>query len=242
MASAIRQSNHQPLDDLAKKFNLTVGELPLASATDPLGAFANSQDVRTALFQLRPGELSQPIQTPQGFAIVTPKDIQAAHQGTFAESRSRVLADYQQEKSLELAKSKAEELAKLAKGGEPFDKAAKSLNLDVKTSESLSRTGSIPDVGSGQLLDAAFTMPVGQVSDASNVTGNWLVYRVAAHEPVNDAAVVLQADQIRQQLLLSKQKAAFEAFRVALEDRLKKEGRLVINADAMKRLTGSKSS
>jgi peptidyl-prolyl cis-trans isomerase D len=242
MASAIRQSNHQALDDLAKKFNLTVGELPLASATDPLGAFANSQDVRTALFQLRPGELSQPIQTPQGFAIVTPKDIQAAHQGTFAESRSRVLADYQQEKSLELAKSKAEELAKLAKGGEPFDKAAKSLNLDVKTSESLSRTGSIPDVGSGQLLDAAFTMPVGQVSDASNVTGNWLVYRVAAHEPVNDAAVVLQADQIRQQLLLSKQKAAFEAFRVALEDRLKKEGKLVINADAMKRLTGSKSS
>jgi peptidyl-prolyl cis-trans isomerase D len=242
MASAIRQSNHQPLDDLAKKFNLTLDELPLASATDPLASFANSQDVRSAVFQLRPGELSQPIQTPQGFAIVTPKDIQAAHQGTFAEARSRVLADYQQEKSLELAKSKAEELARLAKGGEPFDKAAKSLNLDVKTSESLSRTGSIPDVGSGQLLDAAFSMPVGQVSDAKNVTGNWLVYRVAAHEPVNDAAVVLQADQIRQQLLQSKQRAAFEAFRVALEDRLKKEGKLVINADAMKRLTGSRSS
>jgi len=242
LASAIRQSNHQPLEDLAKKFNLTVGELPLASVTDPLAAFANSQEVRTAVFQLRPGELSQPLQTPQGFAIVTPKDIQAAHQGTFAEVRSRVLADYQQEKSLELAKSKAEELAKLAKSGEPFDKAAKSLNLDAKTSESLSRSGSIPDVGSGELLDAAFTMPVGQVSDAKNVTGNWLVYRVAAHEPVNDAAVVLQADQIRQQLLQSKQKEAFEAFRVALENRLKKEGKLVINADAMKRLTGSRPS
>jgi peptidyl-prolyl cis-trans isomerase D len=188
MASAIRQSNHQPLDDLAKKFNLTVGELPLASAADPVAAFANSQDVKSAVFQLRPGELSQPIQTPQGFAIVTPKDIQPGHQGTFAEVRSRVLADYQQEKSLELAKSKAEELAKIAKGGEPFDKAAKSLNLAIKTSDSFSRTGSIPDVGSGQLLDAAFSMPVGQVSDPKAVTGNWLVYRVAAHEPVNDAA------------------------------------------------------
>jgi parvulin-like peptidyl-prolyl isomerase len=216
--------------------------LPLASAADPIAAFANSPDVRSAVFQLRPGELSQPIQTPQGIAIVTPQDIQAAHQGTFAEVRSRVLADYQQEKSLELAKSKADELAKLAKGGEPFDKAAKSLNLDVKTSESLSRTGSIPEVGSGQLLDAAFTMPVGQVSDPKAVTGNWLVYRVAAHEPVNDAAVVLQADQIRQQLLQSKQNAAFDAFRVALEDRLRKEGKLTINADAMKRLTGSTSS
>jgi len=83
-------------------------------------------------------------------------------------------------------------------------------------------------------------MPVGQVSDPKDVAGAWLVYRVAGHEPVNDAAVVLQADQIRQQLLQSKQNAAFEAFRVALEERLKKEGKLVINADGMKRLTGSK--
>src|ERR1700689_3600892 len=242
IASAIRQSNQQPLDELAKKFNLEVGELPLAPAADPVAAFANSPDVRTAVFQLRPGELSQPIQTPQGIAIVTPKDIQAAHQVTFAVLRSGVFPDYQQEKSLELAKSKAEELAKLAKGGESFDAAAKSLGLAVKTSDSLSRTGSIPDVGSGQLLDAAFTMPVGQVSDPKAVTGNWLVYRVAAPEPVNDAAGVLPSDQIRQQLLQSKQNAAFDAFRVALEDRLRKEGKLTINADAMKRLTGSSSS
>jgi len=242
IAAAIRQSNHQPLDDLAKKFNMTVAELPLASATDPPASFANSQDVRTAIFQLRPGELSQPIQTPQGIVIVTPKDDQAGHQGTFAEVRDRVLADYQQEQSVALAKSKADELAKQAKSGEAFDKAAKSLSLDVKTSEPLSRTSSIPDVGSGQLIEAAFTMPVGQVSDPKDVAGAWLVYRVTAHEPLNDAAVVLQAEQIRQQLLQSKQNAAFDAFRVALEDRLKKEGKLVINADAMKRLTGSTSS
>jgi hypothetical protein len=43
-------------------------------------------------------------------------------------------------------------------------------------------------------------------------------------------------------LLQSKQNAAFDAFRVALEDRLKKEGKLTINADAMKRLTGSTPS
>jgi peptidyl-prolyl cis-trans isomerase D len=242
IAAAIRQSNHQPLDDLAKKFNMTVAELPLASATDPPASFANSQDVRTAIFQLRPGELSQPIQTPQGIVIVTPKDDQAGHQGTFAEVRDRVLADYQQEQSVALAKSKADELAKQAKSSEAFDKAAKSLSLDVKTSEPLSRTSSIPDVGSGQLIEAAFTMPVGQVSDPKDVAGAWLVYRVTAHEPLNDAAVVLQADQIRQQLLQSKQNAAFDAFRVALEDRLKKEGKLIINADAMKHLAGSTSS
>lgn len=239
MASAVRQSNHQSLDDLAKKFSLELAEVPLTSATEPILAFGSSQDVRTALFQLRPGELSQPIQVPQGFAIVTPKDIQPAHQGTLAEVHDRVLADYQREKSLELAQSKAQELAKLAKGGEAFDKAAQSLNLTAKTSDPVSRTGSIPDVGTGQMIEAAYSMPVGQTSDAKQIAGNWLVYRVTAHEAVNEGELTAQSDQIKQQLLQSKQGAAFDAFRTALEDRLRKEGKLVINADAMKRLTRS---
>ena len=33
MAAAVRQSNHQSLDDLAKKFSLESGEVPLTSAT-----------------------------------------------------------------------------------------------------------------------------------------------------------------------------------------------------------------
>ena len=90
-------------------------------------------------------------------------------------------------------------------------------------------------------MESAFTMPVGQVSPAKPVSGNWLVYRVAGHEPVIQNGLILQADQIRQQLLQAKQNAAYDAFRTALEDRLKKEGKLTMNAEAMKRITGSRS-
>ena len=89
------------------------------------------------------------------------------------------------------------------------------------------------------MIEAAYSMPVGQASDAKQIAGNWLVYRVTAHESVNEGELAAQSDQIKQQLLQSKQGAAFDAFRTALEDRLKKEGKLVINADAMKRLTRS---
>jgi parvulin-like peptidyl-prolyl isomerase len=89
------------------------------------------------------------------------------------------------------------------------------------------------------LIEASFSMPVGQVSDPKQVAGNWLVYTVVAHQPVDEKELILQADQIRQQLLQAKQSAAFDAFRTALEDRLKKEGKLVINAEAMKRFTRS---
>ncbi len=237
MASAVRQSNHQSLDDLARKFNLKLGDTPPASVTDPIGELGNSPELHQILFQLRPGELSQPLQVPQGFVILTPKDIQPAHQGTLAEVRDKVLADYQQEKSVELARTKAQELAKRVQSGESFDQAAKALGLTAVTPEPFARNGSVPDVGSAKLLQPSFGMSVGQVSPPTQVAGNWLVYRVIGHQPANPADLATQSDQIKQQLLQAKQTAAFEAFRTALEDRLKKDGKLVINADVMKRLS-----
>ncbi len=115
--------------------------------------------------------------------ILTVKDILLSHQGTLAEVHDQGLADYQKEKSVELARTKAEDLAKLVQGGQPFDKAAKSLGLDVKTSDAFARNGSVPDVGTGQQLEAAFSMPVGQEASKANPIGaNWLVYRVAEHD------------------------------------------------------------
>ena len=237
MASAVRQSNRQSLDDLARKFNLKLGETQPASVTDPVGDLGNTPELHQVLFQLRPGELSQPFQVPQGYVILTPKDIQPAHQGTLAEVHDKVLADYQQEKSIELARTKADELAKRVQSGEAFDQAAKALGLTVVSPAAFARNGSVQDVGSAKLLEAAFGMPVGQSSPTAQVGGNWLVYRVVSHQPVNPEDLAAQSDQIKQQLTQAKQAAAFDAFRTALEDRLKKEGKLNINADAMKRLS-----
>ncbi len=237
MASAVRQSNRQSLDDLARKFNLKLGETPLASVTEPVGDLGNSPELHQVLFQLHPGEISQPFQVPQGFVILTPKDIQAAHQGALSEVHDRVLADYQQDQAVALAKTKADELAKRVQAGEPFDQAAQALGLTVVTPEPFARNGSVQDVGSAKLLDPSFGMPVGQVSPPTQVAGNWLVYRIVAHQPASPEDLAKQTDQVKQQLLQAKQTAAFEAFRTALEDRLKKEGKLVINADALKRLS-----
>jgi peptidyl-prolyl cis-trans isomerase D len=237
MASAVRQSNRQSLDDLARKFNLKLGETHPASVTDPVGDLGNTPELHQVLFQLRPGELSQPFQVPQGYVILTPKEIQPAHQGTLAEVHDKVLADYQQEKTIELAKTKADELAKRVQSGEAFDQAAKALGLPVVTPAAFARNGSVQDVGSAKLLEAAFGMPVGQSSPAAQVGGNWLVYRVVAHQPVNPEDLATQSEPMKQQLTQAKQAAAFDAFRTALEDRLKKEGKLNINAEAMKRLS-----
>jgi len=239
MAAAIRQSNRQSLDDLAKKFNLELGQTPPASITEAVGALGSSQDLHQVVFQLRPGELSAPLQLPQGFVIISLQDVLPAHQGTLAEVHDKVLSDYQQDKSLELARAKADDFAKRVQSGEDFDKAAKALDLTVKTPEPFSRTGTVPDLGTAQQVSASFGMPVGQLSAPTQIAGNWLIYKVVGHEAVIPEDLAKQSDQIRQELLASKQQAAFDAFRIGLEDRLKAEGKLAINAEAIKRVTRS---
>ena len=237
LATAVRRSDRQPLDDLAKKFSFDLGETPPVAATEPVGPLGNSPDLHRALFEMRTGELSQPIQIDSGFVILTVKDIVPAHQATLAEVHDRVLADYQQEKSVDLAHARAEELAKRAQSGEALDQAAKSLDLTAKISDPIARAGSIPDVGTGKQLEAAFNMSAGQISPATQVGGNWVVYRLNSHEAPDPGEFAKQKDAIQEQLLQTKQNTAFEAFHTALVDRLKKEGKLTVNSEAMNRVT-----
>jgi len=237
MAAAVRQSDRQSLDELAKKFHLDVGETPPVAATDPILPLGNSPELHQVLFGLHTGELSQPIQIESGFVILTVKEVLQAHQGTLAEVHDRVLADYQREKSFDLASARAQELSKRAQAGEDFDKAAKELDLGVKTSDAFARAGSIPDVGTAKQLATAFKMTVGQVSGPTRAGENWVVFRIVTHDPPNMEDLAKQKDDIQQQLLQSKQNAAFDAFHTTLIDRLTKEGKLTINAEAMNRVT-----
>ena len=183
--------------------------------------------------------MSEPLHIDKGYLILTPKEIFPAHRASLAEVRGRVLGDYQQEKSLELARAKADQLAKQVQAGEPLDKAAKGLGLEAKDSEPFARTGSMPDIGSASQLETAFSMSVGQVAPPKQVSGNWLVYRIVARQAANLEDFAKQQQDIQQQLLQDKQNAAFEAFHTALEDRLKTEGKLIINPEAVQRLTRS---
>ena len=239
MTEAVRQSDRQSLDDLAKKFHLDLGEAPLGTIHDPVGTLGNQDDLHQALFELNVGELSQPIQINTGYVILTPKEVQTEHQATLAEVHDQALMDYQREKSVGLARDRAAELSKRVSGGESLDQAAKALGVEVKMSDSFARGGSIPDAGTGKQLEAAFGMMPGQVSQPLQLGDNWIVYRVASHDQPSQDDFAKQQKDIEQQLLQTKQNAAYEAFRAALVDRLKREGKLTVNDDAVARLTRS---
>jgi peptidyl-prolyl cis-trans isomerase D len=234
LSSAIRQSNKVSLDDLAKQYHLISGETRPITATDPLLELGNSQDVKDAIFRLRAGELSLPVRTDRGYVVLSLKEAQPAHQGSLEEVRDRVITDLKREKSTELAKNKAEDLARRVKAGEKFDAAAKALGLEPKTSDSIARDGSIAGGASGKQLGAAFNLKAGDVGVPLNLGQNWFVYRVAEKVEPNPADFETQKKQLMEEGLQSKRNLAFEAFRSALGDRLKQEGKLKLMPEKLK--------
>jgi peptidyl-prolyl cis-trans isomerase D len=234
ISAEIRKSNKISLDDLAKQFNLEVAETAPVSAAEPLLYFGNAPAVKDELFRLRQGEVSMPQKTDRGYVVLSLKTVIPPHAGTLEEERNKVTADVKREKAVQLAKSKADELEKRVQAGEKFDSAAKALGLDAKTSELLARSGTIPGVGSGKQLGAAFQMKQGEIAPAMSLGSNWLVYRVTEKVEPNLVDFEQQKKALTQAVLQEKRGLAFQAFQKALDDRVKKEGKLKIMQDKMK--------
>ena len=236
IADEIRRGGRVPIEDLAKKFNMMTGQAKLVEANQPLPELGNAPGLMDTIFRQRTGDVSAPIHTDLGYVIVSVKDIQPSHPATLAEVRDRVATEYRREKALELAKSRADDLAKRVKSGESLSAAAKALGFEVKTSDPISRTSSIPEMGSAKEFAAAFAQPVGQSSDAIPVATNWTVYKVAQHDPINQDDFEKQKAKIQEQVLQRKRQTAYDLFRTALKTRLQQEGQLHFNAENLKRL------
>ena len=236
LSATIRRSNKISLDEVAKQFHLSLGETRPVTATDPILELGNSKEAKDAIFRLRQDELSLPVRTDRGYLVLSVKQIQPAHPGSLEEVRDKIITELKQQKSTELARTKAEDLAKRVKGGEKFEAAAKSLGLEAKSSDLFARNGSISGAVSGKQVAAAFQLKPGDVGAPLNLGANWFVYRVAEKQEPNPADFEKQKKELTDQVLQTKRTMAFEAFRTSLEARLRQEGKLQIMSDKMKGL------
>jgi peptidyl-prolyl cis-trans isomerase D len=237
LSSAVNRSSRRPLEEIAREFGLAVRETPPAGVGEPLGELGMAPEVSQTLFRLRQQELGGPVRTDRGFVVFTVKEIQAVHPGTLAEVRNRVADDYRRDRSSELAKARAEELGRKMESGGNFAQVARSMGLEMKTSELVARSGSIPEVGSLRQLGDAFTVPVGTVSKPAFLGARWVVHRVAAREAARPEELIKQFAEIQGFLLNGKRQLAYDSFRTALQERMRAEGKLQFNEQNLKRLT-----
>lgn len=251
MADVVRNSNRQSIAAVKAavesaglgpevKASLVTGETPLVTVTEPIGRFGNSQTVRNALFAQSLGQISLPMQVNDGYLILVVNKTVPAHQGTFTEVQDRVQSDYLKAKSAEVAHSDATQIASRLQKGEKLGAVAKSFGIDVKTAD-FSRTGNVANAPARKFL-SAFSAPVGKAEGPELVGQNWIIYTVTAHEKPSEAAFERQRSEIRQELLTTAQDNAFDAFRRALEDRMKRQGKYTVSAENLKQLVNPSQS
>ncbi len=93
---------------------MTAGESQALEPSQPLPEIGNSPEIADTIFRVRAGDVSAPIRTDKGFAVLSVTNIQPAHAATLAEVRDKVLADFRRDKSVDLAKTRADEACRRA--------------------------------------------------------------------------------------------------------------------------------
>jgi peptidyl-prolyl cis-trans isomerase D len=117
-------------------------------------------------------------------------------------------------------------------------KAAKELGATVKTSDLVSTTGQVPDIGSLTGPAAVvFDMKKGDISGAINTGRNGVVVSLLDRQEPPVEQLAASRDRIRDSLLQKKRDESFEIFASSLRQRMERDGKIRINQEQLKRIT-----
>lgn len=222
LADAVAKELKKPADfaTVAKARGLQTGESGFFARDEPIAGIGMAPAVAQQAFEIKEGDVSEPLRTPQGFAFVTMTGRQDPYVPTVDEVKARVRDEVLKEKAIEAARQKAAAIAADMRGD--FDKAANAAGLEVRTTELIARGAPIGDVGvSPALEDAAFALPAGAVSGPVVTENGAAVVKVLEREDVKPEELAKQKDTLRGELLDERKNKFFSAYMTKARLRMK---------------------
>ena len=223
-------------DTLPKQPALVVSESGFFGRGEPIAGLGVAPGVAARAFEMKPGEVSEALNTPQGIAFVTVTGTQDAREPTLEEVKARVREDVLKKKAVEAARQKATTLAAGLKAGE-LEAAAKAAGLEVKTTELISRGAPIADAGVSPAIDAAaFALPAGGTSQAIVTDNGAVVVKVLDKKAVTDEELAAGRQAMKDELLQAQRNRFYAAYMTKVRDR--ERDKIHINAETLAQLLG----
>jgi peptidyl-prolyl cis-trans isomerase D len=207
------------------------------SRTDTLPGLGASPQFMDAVFSEAEKAPPDVVQIPQGYVVFQLLAIKPPATPSFEEIRSKVEAQFKNERAGFLLQQKTQELSDRAKAAHDLKKAAKELGATVKTSDLVEPDGQVPDIGSMNNASAIFSLKPGDISAPITAGGNGVVAQLLDKQAPTDQEFTAKKDQVRQSLLESKQNDLFGLFVANLRKDMENSHRLKVNQDEMKNLT-----
>lgn len=234
----LNQAQKEGLDAAAAAQSVPVITSDFFSRKDVLPGLGPAQQLMDAVFMEPDKAPPDMASSSQGVVVFQLLAIQPPSTPTFDAIRSRVEEEFKNERSSSLLAQKTQELSDRAKAEHDLKRAAKELGATSKTSDYVLPDGQVPDIGSmtGQAA-VAFTMKPGEISGPIMSGGDGAVLEVIDNQKPSESEFAAKRDEIRDQLLQSKQQEIFELFISNLRDQMEKSGKIKINQDELKALT-----
>jgi len=221
-------------DPVARARGLHSGESGMFLPDEPVAGIGMAPSVTQQAFQMKQGEVSEPLRTPQGYAFITVTGKQDPYIPKLDEVKTKVRDDVVKQKAIDAARQKASSITAALKGGH-FEQAAKGAGLDVKTTDLIGRGAPMGDAGVSPALDAAaFALPAGAVSDPVVTENGAAVVKVVERKDVAPDELAKQKDTLRTELLSERKNKFFGAYMTKARQRMK----ININRDTIAQIVG----
>jgi peptidyl-prolyl cis-trans isomerase D len=233
LAQALDEEIKRPadLDRVARARGMTVQETGLFTRDEPVMALGMSMEVNAVAFGMQENQVSDALRVGRGYAFIMLAGRQDPYTPQLDEVRDRVRENVVRTRLEAAAEERLSAQRELF--GSDFAKAAKQVGVEVKTTELITRDSPIPDIGiSPEVEAAAFSLPVGGVSEPIEAGGVTAVIRVVEREEPNFDELAEEREELRLELLMDRQNRFFSAYMVKAKQRMNIE----VNRQALERL------
>ncbi len=208
------------LDRVARARGWTVGDSGLFSREEPLAGLGFAPAVTSEAFTLEQGKVSGVLRTQQGYAWITLVEVKASALPVLAEVKDKVREDVIRIKAVELARAKADAMAKAARGN--FAAAAKVAGVEVKTTDLIARGAALPEVGVSKAVeDAVFALKVNETTAPIATENAVVVARVRERQDIKVDDMATGRDAIRTELIQQRRNEFFGAYMVKAQTKMR---------------------
>ena len=223
------------LDTAAKAQGLTVQETGFFARDEPILSVGSAPEMTASAFSMNPGEVSGALRTSRGIVFITVVDKKDPYIPKLDEAKDRVREELVKQRAGEMARQKATALAATLKTAPDFDKAAKAAGVEPKTTELLTRDSPLPDLGAaGNVLEAAFKLPEGGVSDPISTDTGTAVFKVVEKHATTPQDLTASKETFREEVLADRRNRFFSAYMQKAKLKMK----IQVNREALQRAVG----
>jgi peptidyl-prolyl cis-trans isomerase D len=226
--------------EMAQKLDLPLVSAEKVGAGDPLPELGPAREVHEAVQGLEKGSVTPVLQVGGNRLVVTVvSEVFPSRTAELAEVEGQVREELVRQRVTQLLDQTAREAAEKAKASGDLRQAAKSLGLEIKTTQEFARDGAADGIGPAGLVGEAFDLPAGTVFGPVSSGEQRFICEVQAKIAADPARLAEQRDSVRQDVKMRKARQRIELFQDSLRTGLIRDGKIKIHQDVVNRIVAS---